>query len=71
VLTPLKVGKLPPAAQSIILRYTSGLSEFTPVAAWGAVLSGALPWGPPAAADYDALLEESEYAAWWVGRALG
>jgi hypothetical protein len=64
---PRQVGKLSPGAQSVILRYTSGLSEFTPVAAWSAALSGALPWGPPEAADYEALLGESEYAAWWAG----
>jgi hypothetical protein len=35
------------------------------------MLSGALPWDPPAAGDYDALLGESEYAAWWGGRKGG
>ncbi|GBF92745.1 hypothetical protein Rsub_05114 [Raphidocelis subcapitata] len=63
-VSQLEVGKLSPAAQSIILRYTSCLSDFTPIAAWGAMLSGALPWSPPSADDYDALLAESEYAAW-------
>lgn len=63
-VSQLEVGKLSPNAQSVILQYTSGLSDFGPVAAWGAAVTGELPWGPPAAGDYEGLLEESEYAAW-------
>lgn len=70
-VSQIEVGKLSPGAQSVILRYTSGLSEFTPVAAWSAALSGALPWGPPEAADYEALLGESEYAAWVLANGYG
>jgi len=33
------------------------------------VLTGQLPWGTPAVGDYETLLGESEYAAWWVGAA--
>ena len=59
-----QVGKLSPAAQAIIRRYTEHLSGFGPVAAWGAALTRELPWGPPDEGDYAALLGESEYAAW-------
>jgi hypothetical protein len=62
-----QVGQLSPAAEAIIRRCTSGIGALSPAAVLGAAMTGELPWGLPDEADYCALLEESEYAAWWAG----
>ncbi|KAI8476701.1 MAG: hypothetical protein J3K34DRAFT_400173 [Monoraphidium minutum] len=63
-VSELEVPKLSPAAQAVVRRYTDGLASLGPVAAWGAAVAGERPWGPPREEDYEALLAESEYAAW-------
>lgn len=64
-VSQLEVGRLSPSGQAIILRATAGLAGgFGAVPAWAAIAAGARPWAAPSEGDYDALLAESEYAAW-------
>ncbi len=60
----LQVGKLSPEAQAVILKYTSQQAGLPPAMAIAAMLTRTLPWPTPCFADYQTLLQESEYAAW-------
>lgn len=56
--------ELSPAAQAVVRRHLAAAGAGAPGHASAAALTGLLPWGAPAAADYDLLAAESEYAAW-------
>jgi hypothetical protein len=55
-----------PAPQDILRSYTAPLSGSSSQQGWEWTLAAARPWAEPAWEDYLLLLEESEYAAWWV-----
>lgn len=64
-VSELQVEKLSPQSQEIIQKYVTSLpTHFTSQQVMAALLTGSLPWTAPERADYEALLQESEYAAW-------
>lgn len=49
---------------------SSNSSSGDMLSAWTAAITQALPWRTPKREDYLALLNESEYGAWWATSAL-
>lgn len=62
-ISELLVEELSPGAQQVVRRYATEAATLGPYAVIGSI-TGTLPWSTPRAEDYDALLKESEYAAW-------
>uniref|UniRef100_A0A7R9VGL3 2-oxoadipate dioxygenase/decarboxylase n=1 Tax=Chlamydomonas euryale TaxID=1486919 RepID=A0A7R9VGL3_9CHLO len=72
-VSELQVHKLSPEAQAVIESYIAQFkaNPLQPATALGALLTRTLPWATPVASDYNALLEESEYAAWTLAHGYG
>ncbi len=63
-MSELRTEELSRRAQDIIERYTARAARLAKHVAVAGLLPHAPPWGAVSLPDYEALAEESEYAAW-------
>ena len=69
-VSELECNKLPAEAADALRRITAGVAAPTPVEAMACLALGARPWPAPSKADYNAVLEVSDYGAWTAAHGM-